>query len=473
MANYIDVPFIIQQGQGRSTSQGQQIMQNVYGHTVKNNEGGKKKYNIFSTPGLTQVADSGQAEGRGIWEQNGILYAVFGNTFYSIDSSFNLTALGTLNTSSGYVQMNDGVDQIVMIDGTNGYNYQISTATFTVVASNFPSTTKTVCYIDGYFVSPEYQTNLFQISSNGDFKTWAALDFASAEGNADNIISIFCVNRQVWILGEKTSEVWFDAGNADFPLQRIEGAFSEFGIAARYSVAKVSDSLMWLSKTSHGGLKVIKVNQLQPQPVSTQDIDKQLADLTTVYDAEAFSYEQEGHEFYVLTFPTAGKTFVYDVTEDLWHVRVSTLSGVDTRWQIRNYAFCRNKHVAISFNDGKLYTIDTNSGSENGTAIKRKFRGFPLYQNRYRVTINQLVLDTEKSLDSGSTASVNVAVSRDGGYSFDATQTEAASRHNDFVNPVIWRGLGISSEWVLEFTTSDALPWVFLGINIDATIAKS
>lgn len=476
MANYVDVPFIIQQGEGRSISQGQQKLINVYPHFVRQErEGGKRKYILYSTPGLSPFADdAAKTEGRGIFKLNGALFTVLGDTFYTVATDGTLTSKGTLNTSTGFVRIVGGSGYIVMTDGTNGYVYTIDSGVFQQITdSDFPNGCATIIYIDGYFLAPVPNTNTFQISNLLDPTQWEALDVASAEGSPDNIITLYSLNRQLWILGDATTEVWFDSGNVTFPFERIEGAYAEYGIAAANSVARAGNSFMWLCKTNNGKLEVVKADELIPTPVDTQDISYELSLLTTVSDAEAFSYSAEGHEFYVLTFPTENKTFVYDVTESLWHTRSSMISDVASRWIPRDYAFFNNKHYVIPFNNGSIYEIDYTTGYDIDEPIVRTFRSFPLYQQYFGVTVNQLVLDVERNLGSVGNEEISLRVSRDGGYNFDSALDVPASLSGDFSNPVVWTCLGMSKYWVLEFSTSNPICWVFLGITVDASIAKN
>ena len=47
--------------------------------------------------------------------------------------------------------------------------------------------------------------------------------------------------------------------------------------------------------------------------------------MSDISDARAFTYQKDGHHFYVLTFPTGNKTFVFDASTSLWHERNATV----------------------------------------------------------------------------------------------------------------------------------------------------
>lgn len=470
---FLDIPFVVQNGQTRSIEQNSARLVNMFPVLVPEKEKGKKNYMLMHTPGLAAFATNSGSTGRGILEINGTMYAVLDSNFYSVATDGTLSNLGTLNTSTGYVQMAHSADEIAIIDGTNGYSYRISTTTFsTVTDADFPDTCTSLTFIDGYFIVNVPGGDSFQISAINDFKTWSALNVASAEGNADDLVACYAVNRQLWLFGNKSTEIWFNSG-ADFPFERIEGAYAEFGCAAKYSIAKAQTGLVWLAKNASGGLEVVKADELQPISVTTESIAYQLSKYTIVSDAEAFIYKDEGHEFYVITFPTENKTWVYDISQGLWHERSSTISAVASRWLIRNYAYFNNKHYGVIFNSGKIYEIDMDTYTEAGTAITRTVQSFPLYQQNHRISIYELILDVEKNTGAvAGTETISLEVSRDGGYNYDSALTIAASRNANYTDRVIWRSLGIARDWVLRFTTTDAIKWIWLGISANTKIAK-
>lgn len=464
----VEVPFVIQTYQTRSIEQNNQKLINWFPELVSESAGGKKRYILLPTPGLKDFATVSGSEGRGIIEHKGVLYTVVANKLYSVNSAGTATELGTLSTSTGYVSMAAIQGSLALVDGTAGYYFTISTSTFgTITDVDFIDASPYITSLDGYFIVPGTSSDSFYISALNDPTNWAALDTASAQGNPDNLVATVNINRQLWLFGERSTEVWFDSG-ASFPFERIEGAFAEFGLAAKYSVAEADNTLIWLSQTKAGGLQVVKAEGFVPVPISTTAIAYQISTYSTVNDAEAFVYSDEGHEFYVLTFPTAQKTWVYDITMRLWHERSSTISGSANRWIPRKNVYVYGKHLAIAFNSGNIYEIDMDTYTDDGTAITRTLRSFPLHQAGNYTSIYALRLDVEKDTGAASgTETISLAISRDGGYNFDSALSVAAARDNEYISRVMWRSLGQARSWVFEFTTSDSIKWILLGIEIE------
>ena len=479
-----DVPFVIQEGEGRSIEQGQQRLVNMYPHVITPSGGeapiksteGKKQILLYTTPGLTAFADSGLTNGRALYQLNGVLYGVFEQNLYSCNTSGTLTLLGSLNTTTGLVKMVGGPENICIVDGTNGYSYTPDTNTFAVITdTNFPDTCTSIWYMQGYFIASVPDSQLFQISAINDCTTWSVsglAQVASKTGYADNIVTPCVLNEQLWLLGEETTEVWYNSGAALFPFEQISGAFSEYGIAAKYSVSLCKNTLIWLAKSKSGSLEFVIANQLIPTSITTKALSYQLSTYTTVSDAESFNYQDEGHNFYVVTFPTADKTWVYDVDQNLWHERSSYYSAANHRWLPRQYAFFNNKHYVVPFNDGTILELDRDTYTEVGNPIYRIVQSFPLYQSENRVAITKLMLDVEKNCGvNGGTEQISLEVSRDGGYNFEDPISLAASRYHDYTSKVMWRNLGMARSWVFRFTTHDPIKWIFLGIIVGSEVA--
>jgi hypothetical protein len=105
------------------------------------------------------------------------------------------------------------------------------------------------------------------------------------------------------------------------PLQRIQGAFNELGCAAPYSVAKMDNGLFWLGRDRRGEGIVYRANGYSGVRISTHAVEWQIQQYADMSDAIAYTYQQDGHSFYVLVFPSANTTWVYDAATQAWHER--------------------------------------------------------------------------------------------------------------------------------------------------------
>ena len=223
---------------------------------------GKEAAFLQRAPGLRLVVTVGDGPIRGMWKFGDFLYVVSGGNLFRVDTNYQVTNLGLVN-GSGPVSMTDNGEQLFIACNPDAFIYNASTGVFgRITDPDFPGAV-TVGYLDGYFVFNQPNSQRFWVTLLNDGTQIDPLDFASAEGNPDNIVSLIVDHREVWLFGNNTTEVWYNAGLPDFPLARIQGAFMEIGCLAPYSVAKLDNSVFWLgADVLHEGLVLLLLNVL-------------------------------------------------------------------------------------------------------------------------------------------------------------------------------------------------------------------
>jgi hypothetical protein len=379
----------------RSVNAADNRMVNLFPEIVP--EGGKEPAFLQRAPGLTALATVGDGPIRGLWTYGSYGYAVSGATLYQIDSNWNAVAKGNVG-GSGPVSMADNGTQLFIAANPTGYIYNASTDVFQQITdTDFPGAS-TVGYIDGYFTFSEPDSQKIWVTQLLDGTSVDPLDFASAEGNPDNVVAVFVDHREVWVFGTNSTEVWYDAGLLDFPLARIQGAFNELGCAAPYSIAKMDNQVYWLGKDARGQGMVYKAAGYIGQRVSTHAIEWQMQEYADLTDAVGYTYQQDGHSFYVLNFPSADTTWVYDVATGAWHERASLNNGEFNRHRANNQMFFNSTTVVGDYQNGKIYEFDLNVYADDGAPQKwlRSWRALPTGANNLTRTIqHSMQLDCE------------------------------------------------------------------------------
>ena len=378
----------------RSVNAADNRMVNMYPELVP--EGGKQPAFLQRAPGLVLRATIGTGPIRGLWEHGAYLYVVSGSVFYQVDSAFVATAKGTVS-GSGPVSMADNGTQIMIAASPLGYIYNTSTDVFQQITDpDFPGAS-VVDFLDGYFVFIEPNSQRVWVTGLLDGTSIDPLDFASAEGDPDNIVSMIVDHREVWLFGNNSTEVWYNAGLSDFPLVRIQGAYNELGCAARYSVAKMNNQIYWLGRDFRGQGIVYVANGYQGQRISTHSVEWQIQQYGTMSDAIGFTYQQDGHSFYVLTFPSAGKTWVYDASTGAWHERAGWNDGW-TQYRAATQVFYINENLVGDYENGKIYALSMDTYDYDGEEQRwlRSWRALPTGENTLRRTAQHaLQLDCE------------------------------------------------------------------------------
>ena len=379
----------------RSVNAADSRMVNLFPEVVP--DGGKEPAFLQRCPGLRLVATVGDGPIRGMWKFGDFLYVASGGKLYRADGNFAVTELGLIN-GSGPVSMSDNGTQLFVACNPDAFIYNASTGVFAQITDvDFPGAV-TVGYLDGYFVFNEPDSQRFWVTSLNDGTQIDPLDFASAEGNPDNIVSLMVDHREVWLFGNNTIEVWYNAGLADFPLARIDGAFMETGCLAPYSVAKLDNSVFWLGSDARGNGIVYRNNGYNAQRVSTHAVEWQIQQYNVLNDAIGYSYQQDGHSFYVLIFPTANATWVFDVATGAWHERAAW-DGVQYRRHRSNcQANFAGEVLVGDWENANLYVFDSDVYDDNEDAQRwlRSWRALPTGQNNLKRTAQHMLqLDCE------------------------------------------------------------------------------
>jgi hypothetical protein len=397
-------------------------------------------------------------------EAAGRLFAVVGDTLYEISSAGVATSRGTLSTSSGTVSMADNGLMVAIVDGLEGYRFTLATDLFeTIVDPDWPRA-DVIAFQDGYFVLNDVGTGTFFITSLYSTDV-DPLDFASAEGAPDDLISLICDHREIWLFGDNSTEVWFNSGAADFPFERINGAFIEQGCAAAHSVAKADNSVFWLSRDKRGQGHVMRAQGYQPQIVSTRAVEFAIDSYSTIDDAIAYTYQQEGHTFYVLTFPTANATWCLDVTTGLWHERMYW-DGAENRHRGNAYAFAFGRHLVGDHTNGKIYELDLDTYTDDGAEIRAIRRTQHQHAQGRRLFWASLQIDIESGVGlvtgQGSDPQMMLRWSDDGGKTWSSEHWRDMGAIGEYARRVIWRRLGQSFNRVYEVVISDPVKRVII-----------
>jgi hypothetical protein len=306
------------------------------------------------------------------------------------------------------------------------------------------------------------------------------LAIASITGASDELQTLKVMHRELWLLGvRKASEVWYDSGAADFPFQALPGVFVEHGCVAKYSIAKADLSIFWVGQDKEGDLVVFEGTQYQAKRISTFAIENAIQQYPTVTDAVGFTYQQEGHVFYQLTFPSADKTWVYDVATQLWHERAwLDDNGIEHRHRAIQAAFAYGVNVVGDWQNGNLYQYDPANFTDNGQPISR-IRDFPhILNSGKRLCVNQVIAAMATGIAPGTSTLtsplVGLSSSTDGGNVFGNTvQTTPIGSAGQYSTQPQWRQLGLGRDWVFRLTWSSNYFTACMGLWLEATPAQT
>jgi hypothetical protein len=466
------IPFVGPSSTVRSSNADAQRSVNCY--LEMDNNTPRAPVALLGTPGYSLITTLGAGPVRGSYALDNHAIIVSGATVYHVvfnGVSFTTTALGTMTTSTGPVGMAFDSRKVLIVDGVAGWLADLTTLT-RITDVDFPNGVTFAAVLDSFFVVCGDGSGQFYINQTAlDGSAWNGLDFATAEAAPDWLLSCVTDNRNLWLFGIDTTEIWEFTGNGSFPFERSVSAFMQIGTAAPFSCLAMDNTVYWLGRDSNGSGVVYKAQGYTPIRISTSAIEFAIQSYSTINDAIAFSYQQEGHSFYVLTFPTADKTWVYDASTMQWHERAyrNPGTGALTRWRPNCHVFLNNKNTVGDYANGNLYQLDLNVLTDNGDPIQR-LRATQTQENEQkRLFFESLQVDMEVGTGSGT---LSMRYSNDGGHTWSGYKTKALTA-GSYGTRVKFGPTGAGRNRTWEISTIDPIKWAILGAEAQVTAGVS
>lgn len=425
---------------------------------------------LYPTPGLNLFSALASAV-RSCLSAQGRAFVASAGTFYELSSAGVATNRGSIANNALPAGMAGGLNHVLISSGGLTYSFVLATNTFAAVnPAFFDGNVVQVGYSDGYFIALT-DTGRFQISTLEDATAWNILDFTRVSEYPDKAIALFVDHREVWVFGPKATVVYADTGNALFPFDPIPGAFIEQGIAAIWSVAKADNSIFWLGGDERGQGIAWRANGYTPQRVSNHAVEYAWSQYSTISDVVAYSYQDQGHIFYVLYFPTGNATWVYDCSTSMWHQRGAW--DIPTARFKAHFSRCHmyifGKHLVGDWNTGNIYDMNINFLTDNMQSIRRVRRAPHVSNEAEWIFHSEMQVDLETGLGPqpplidgfGNNRGPQAMLkwSDDGGHNFSNEYIVDCGQSGNYKTRAIWRRLGRSRSRVYELSVSDPIFW--------------
>ena len=295
--------------------------------------------------------------------------------------------------------------------------------------------------------------------------------FSLKDSSTDNLITLFENNRELWLIGERTTEVWYNAGLTNFAFSRIPGVGPQIGCAAVNSITRMGAQLAWLAKNEQGENVVVMSAQYSWQRISNHGVEHAISQYPVVADAIGYAYEEEGHLFYMLTFPTADITWCYDGATSQWHKRLSwdPSAAVFHRHRSNCYIDFGDVRIVGDYENGQFYQMSRKFYSDAGQPLRALRRTPHIWQkqNRGRVFFSQLQIEFTPGVGlqtgQGSNPQCMLRWSSDGGFTWSTEQWSGIGAAGETRNRAIWYLLGEDRDRVWEASITDPVPRDIIG----------
>lgn len=451
--------------------------------------GAKSRFALYPTPGFKDFAVSTLSPNRGMFAQNGRAFAVIGFGFFEMFADQTLIQRGTVEADGSPATIcsnGDVSSELFVTSGGKGYVYDLvgnvlSDAIADLVANQG-------AYLDGFFIALDTVSSVLRISNFGDGATWDPLQFRVRQLASDRWIGMVLSHSEIWLFGTESYEVWVNQGTAPFPFGPIPGAFYTQGCGAGFAITAFAESVAWLSRSAQGDGIVMMASQYAPQRISNHALENAiqgyLRDGHIISDAISFGYQQNGHAFFVLTFPSAEMTWVYDVTTSMWHRRafwdVSPQQQAQfTAWRPLYHCYAFGQHIVGDRETGRILSMDITFPLDAGGAVIRRVRVAPhLFNEKKQMFFSNVELDMQpgigNTVDPGSDPQVMFRISRDGGRTYGNERTTGVGKIGEYKRRVQFNRLGRARDFVGEFSVSDpVVPWALINAYIEASAGAS
>lgn len=419
--------------------------------------------------------DSLWCSGNQIWKVSLLLPATSTNP-----ATFQATLIGTIGSNVGPVVMQDnGAGGSVMIadGGTTKYVFTIATNVLTAPADAAYYGTSRISFIDGFLLFNKPNTQILYISPNYAVTAFDASQFDLNDSTPDLLVTHIAEKRALWALNQKSTQIWYNAGGPLFPFSKLDGAMLQVGCAAAQSLSRFNDGLAWLARSDRGQNVVIQTQGYAYETISTRAVEHAIASYPVVSDAIAYTYQEEGHEFYVLTFPTQDVTWVYDGTSGLWHQRLSfdANTGLYHRHRSNCYLNFQNQRLVGDYQNGNIYIMSRAYFTDNGAPLVAWRRTPHVWDGDRRARVFHSRLQIEFAAGVGLQVGQGVNPqgmlrwSDDGGATYGNEHWATVGAAGQTKNRLNYRRMGLARDRVYDFRYSEPTNRDIVGATLDVT----
>jgi hypothetical protein len=394
---------------------------------------------------------------------NGTLYCVAGSSFLSVGPSGVTTTIGTIPVL-GSVDIGKIPGQVAILVEPTLYVYDGTSLAKVTDVDFVVRGAKRMAVMDNFGAFIEPRSGRWFICDLADFTVYDSLDFATAEGNPDNLLSIESNNRQFVLFGEESIEMWDNTGAAGFPFERNPNGYVEAGCGAAYSTCTADNTVYWIDQDRLAR----RLEGNVARRISTEGVEQKWQDYSTIADARGFSYVFDGHTFVVFTFPTAGATWVYDINTQEWHERESY--GYD-HWRAEWVVKCYDRTFVGDTQSGNIAQLSATAYSEWGRPLLREATSGVISDKGRWMHHDRLELDLDVGnaplSGQGSAPEMMLDKSDDGGVTFRVKSNRSLGATGEYTKTVHWDRIGRSKQRVYRYRCTDPLPFVVTGSRLD------
>lgn len=369
---------------------------------------------------------------------------------------------GALGSASGRVSMVSGRDQLVIVDGPGGYVFRLNANTLETITDPDWLGSNFVDSLDGYFIFARPGTDQFYLSAIDDATNMNALDFTSADGQPDDILTFRVVLGELMLFGIGSVETWVNSGDADFPLVPYNSTPVDIGAVGAYSVQRVADFLVYVGQTARGTGIVYELRGHQPIRISTDAVEQALGASTDLSQCSMWAYQVAGGEFVGINAPGLSTTWVFDFATRTWHERGELVNGEWTPFRALLMQSYEGQQYTMA--GTKIYRLAEDVYSIDGDPLARE-RTWTHLKAPAQEPVSYSAL--EVFCTTGHGGSVTLECSNDGGFTWGAPLIRSLGATGRWLERVRWMMLGAARRRSFRIRCTDAVPFNLQSVTIE------
>jgi hypothetical protein len=333
-----------------------------------------------------------------------------------------------------------------------------------------------VAFIEGWLIFNQPGSRTFYTNAPVPYSlTFAGAFYALKDSSTDNLVTLFENNRELWLIGERTSEVWYNSGGVNFAFSRLPGIGPQIGSSAKHSIMRMGMDLAWLAQNENGQNIIVKTNQYSYERISNHAIETALSSYPQIADCLGDCYEELGHVMAFFTFPTADTTWVHDVSTEMWWQRLSWNSNTGTYHRHVGNVFVSFANLRLwgDYQTGQVHQQDRKFYTDNGAVLRCQRRTPHVWskENRKRVFYSNLQVEFTPGVGlqsgQGSNPQALIRWSDDGAVSWDNEIWAPIGKVGDTKNRAVVQQIGMDSRnRTFEVNFSDPVPRDIIGATL-------
>ena len=321
---------------------------NAYGEKIPNS---KDEYWVVKRPGVGALAwgpntgvPGGSYQYTNPMTGATTILQIVGGSLYA--NSVLVTGFSVVAGAPCYFEtINSNPVTIVILMGEfqgsagRGFIYTPGTTTaVTITDTTFTGINRVpgLAFLNDWFYVMDVTGTIWNTQNQSSVVTWNALNTIQANNYGDAGV---CLARQLtYIIAMKqwTTNIFYDAGaqinGQGSPLGEVPDSTIPYGCMHAYTVAKIDETLLWVTTNQNVQPQVCLLQNLNPSIVSTPSVERVLKNFAMIAGAEppplnaygagiySWGIKIAGHKLYGLTIPVMNITMVFDLDQALWYL---------------------------------------------------------------------------------------------------------------------------------------------------------